>query len=164
MAPSSVCNMPCEGDTSEVCGTSWYLNLYTYNSSALPLCTGTSSTVSVAVEETSSLLSTYYSYSESSVTVTATVSSGAIETAGSVTDNVSGDAASATASTTSSAATSASTYPIHEDSDGSSDWYALGCGLDSEDRLLSSYFIRLDNMTVDSCLAICEDRGYMYGG
>ncbi|WVO19777.1 uncharacterized protein IAS62_001067 [Cryptococcus decagattii] len=164
MAPSSVCNMPCEGDTSEVCGTSWYLNLYTYNSSALPLCTGTTSTVSAAAEETSSLLSTYYSYSESSVTAAATIPSGTIETAGSVTDNVSGDASSATASTTSSAATSTSTYPIHEDSDDSSNWYALGCGLDSEDRLLSSYFIRLDNMTVDSCLTICEDRGYMYGG
>ncbi|OWZ54809.1 glucan endo-1,3-alpha-glucosidase agn1 [Cryptococcus neoformans c45] len=189
MAPSSICNMPCEGDTSEMCGNSWYLNLYMYNSSALPLCGGSTSTVSAPAEETSSLLSTYYSSFESSVTATSslasasstdaaisansstsvmsasattTVSSGAIEATGFETNSVSGD--TSLAPTTSSAGTSTSTSPVHEDSDDSSEWNALGCGLDSEDRILSSYFISLDNMTVDSCLTICENRGYVFAG
>ncbi|WVQ85464.1 hypothetical protein IAT38_007629 [Cryptococcus sp. DSM 104549] len=53
----STCNVACEGDQSETCGAAWYLNLYTYNSSALASCSGsdvttTSSFVSATASAT----------------------------------------------------------------------------------------------------------------
>lgn len=46
-----------------------------------------------------------------------------------------------------------------------SEWYSHGCAVDSSTRVLTG-FQNLDwaNMTVDSCLSLCEDKGYKFAG
>lgn len=69
----------------------------------------------------------------------------------------------ASASKTASATSSAST-PIYTDTTDSSEWYSLGCAIDEGGRVLTDYFVAQDDMTIDLCLDICEDKGYKFAG
>ncbi|WWC66431.1 uncharacterized protein I206_100333 [Kwoniella pini CBS 10737] len=163
-AEDSTCNMPCEGDSSESCGSAWYLSLYQYNSSELASC---SSTVPTAT--TSTALPVATNGTTTTVVENGTTSIGVvgIATTGSVpatTANATTAASTATASTTPSATTSAP-YPVYTDATDASEWYSLGCAADSSDRLLTgSSKTAFTGMTVDLCLSYCEDAGFKYAG
>ncbi|ODO07533.1 glucan endo-1,3-alpha-glucosidase agn1 [Cryptococcus wingfieldii CBS 7118] len=185
LADDSTCGMGCGGDSSETCGTTWYLNLYTYNSSSLASCssdsTTTSSVASVSASSTVSELSASATESATSsldlATLIADASSTESASSSQITGTETASSASATAtsseagatitaSATSSVATSSSTSTasIYEDSDNASEWYALGCAIDSSNRVLSEYSVSMSDMTVNSCLSACEDLGYKYAG
>ncbi|WWD17948.1 hypothetical protein CI109_102393 [Kwoniella shandongensis] len=154
MNDDSACNMACEGDESAQCGNAWFLNLYTYNSSALASCSGVVPTLS-----TSATLS-------AATVVNGTTSVGAITgvPTGALAVNATGTAAvNVTATASTSAPTS--TFPVHEVTDDSSEWYALGCAIDHSTRVLNGYVaLNQYSLTVDSCLTVCEDKGFAYAG
>ncbi|WVQ71228.1 hypothetical protein IAR50_000753 [Cryptococcus sp. DSM 104548] len=205
LASDSTCSMGCGGDSSENCGNTWYLNLYTYNSSSLASCSSDSTTSSVPSVSASS--TTYESSASSTESVTsslgvATLIADATSTQSASSSQITSETASSsaaaaidlsfsaslgisiglgessaiatsseasatiTASASSSAATSSSTSTasVYEDSDDASEWYALGCAVDSFDRVLSEYSVSMSDMTINSCLSACEDLGYKYAG
>lgn len=71
-----------------------------------------------------------------------------------------------TPSTSSVVAAPTSTYATIVDSEDASEWYALGCAVDSTTtRLLTGASeLTLASVTVDSCLTSCEDQGFEYAG
>ncbi|WRT64077.1 uncharacterized protein IL334_001005 [Kwoniella shivajii] len=173
-APDASCNVPCEGDTSESCGAAWLLSLYQYNSSQLAACSGTWSTTttsSVAVPVATESTTTALVNGTTSIGVIGIATTGSVPTA-SVTANSteviptasvsvnSTDSVSVTASATTTAA-----YPIYTDATDSSEWYSLGCAVDSSDRILQGTSkVGFTGMTVDKCLSFCEDAGFKYAG
>ncbi|WVQ62263.1 uncharacterized protein L199_000402 [Kwoniella botswanensis] len=161
-ADDTTCNVPCEGDTSEGCGAAWYLSLYQYNSSELASCSGvvTTASVTATLPTATEVTTTVVENGTTSVgIVTATANStNAVPTA-SVTANAT-DAVSTTAS-----ATTTASYPVYTDASDASEWYSLGCAVDSDDRLLTgSSKLGFTGMTIDSCLSYCEDAGFKYAG
>ncbi len=88
------------------------------------------------------------------------------------TDPTTGANATTTATPTStlsttitSAPTATSTFPVYLDSLDSSEWYHLGCAIDSGEGRVFDYGGQYNNaLTIDSCLIDCEDAGYTYAG
>ena len=114
--------------------------MYTFNATALPGCTnnGNTGTTTSAAPTTSPAVSTT---STSPTTTSPTTTSNTI-----------------TASPT-------STLPVHNDGDDSSEWYVLGCAVDSANRLLTGASKTNDqSLTVDGCLTWCEDQGFAFAG
>jgi len=57
-----------------------------------------------------------------------------------------------------------STVPVHNSTD-SSEWYAHGCAVDANPRILNEFSnTAMANMTVDSCLNLCEEKGFSFAG
>ena len=161
-----------------MCGSTWLLSLYTYNMTGLPSCTPLTVTTtlvdpaSTALPSASASVSANESISalpsitgnasvsaSASASITANVSLSASASA-SISPNVSASA-SVSASITAAPSPSATTLPSDE-----SEWYSLGCAVDSEDaRVLTGWSNQnWDDMTVDSCLSTCEDQGYQFAG
>lgn len=70
-----------------------------------------------------------------------------------------------TSTTITSTPTATSTMPVYVDITDSSEWYHLGCAIDSYDPRVFSYGGDYKNeLTIDSCLIDCEDAGYTYAG
>lgn len=68
-------------------------------------------------------------------------------------------------STISSTASPLATYAIHTDSTDLSEWYSLGCAVDSATRILGGYSETSQlKLTIDGCLSMCEDKGYSFAG
>lgn len=73
--------------------------------------------------------------------------------------------ASPSATTTSPAASPSSTLPTRNNTLDSSEWYVHGCAVDSNDRLLTGWSdLAMHSLSIDSCLQICEERGFKFGG
>ena len=54
---------------------------------------------------------------------------------------------------------------VHEDLLDASEWYSLGCAIDSSTRVLTGYSKTSDaSLTIDQCLSMCEDKGYAFAG
>ncbi|WVQ97182.1 hypothetical protein IAU59_004292 [Kwoniella sp. CBS 9459] len=166
-ADDSTCARPCGGESGETCGDAWYLSLYQYNSSELAACSGTVpvATATASVVPTASVSATATVSATESVTteiVNGTTSVGTVVPTEAVTSAITSDA---TAVPTSVTTTTSAALPVHTDGTDSSEWYSLGCANDRSDRLLSGYSISgFSGMTLDSCLSLCEDKGFKYAG
>jgi len=169
--------MPCSGDAGSTCGNRWLLSLYTYNQTGLASCSGSAAADPVTVG--SALPATRLT--TATLDASATLSTGTASTASSSTTIVAGLSStltngavgsatiSASASTTipssASAVSPSATYATHEDMQDSSEWYSLGCAVDSSDRILTGYTKDgVKNLTIDDCLSLCEDKGYSFAG
>ncbi|WWC86171.1 uncharacterized protein L201_001044 [Kwoniella dendrophila CBS 6074] len=172
-AEDSTCNVPCEGDTSENCGAAWYLSLYQYNSTELASCVGTPATSTIAtLPAATAEPTTVVVNGTTSIGLGAIATTGSVPTA-SVTANstetialpTSVNATSPTTATATASATTSAAYPVYTDAADSSEWYSLGCAIDSENRLLTgSSKTGFTGMTIDKCLSYCEDAGFRYAG
>ncbi|RXK35703.1 hypothetical protein M231_07031 [Tremella mesenterica] len=142
----SACNLPCWGDKDETCGNAWFLTLYQYNSSGLvTTCT------------------TYPSSGSDSNSTTISDPTGITNTSSNSSITSTPTSIFTTATTTSIGG--ASTTGMYEDTIDSSEWYALGCALDGDNRIISDYILTgQTNLTIDSCLTTCEDKGFTYAG
>jgi glucan endo-1,3-alpha-glucosidase len=96
-----------------------------------------------------------------SVTATASQTAGMNHTV--IANQTSSATQVASASKTASITTSAP-GPIYTDITDSSEWYSLGCAIDEGGRVLTDYYVAQDDMAIDLCLDICEDKGYKYAG
>lgn len=145
VSASSACNKPCAGDSTSMCGQAWLLSLYSYNDTQ-SACAGSVAATPVTATGSASSAS-------SSATVVASTSS-------------SNKTSTASASTTKATiASPSSTFAIHTDATDSSEWYSLGCAVDSASRLLDGYSKKGETaLTIDGCLSLCEDEGYAFAG
>ena len=68
--------------------------------------------------------------------------------------------------TATSSALPSPTGALYENEGDQSEWYTLGCAVDSaNNRVLTGYVeIHLNDLTVDSCLTMCETKGFKYAG
>ncbi|OCF33259.1 hypothetical protein I316_05000 [Kwoniella heveanensis BCC8398] len=170
-ADDSTCARPCGGDSSETCGDAWYLSLYQYNSSELAACSGTVPLATATATATASVVPTA-SESVTTEVVNGTTSVGTLivvptETGTeAVTSAITATNSDVTAvPTVGTTTTTSAALPVHTDATDSSEWYSLGCANDRSDRLLSGYSISgFSGMTLDSCLSLCEDKGFKYAG
>jgi glucan endo-1,3-alpha-glucosidase len=49
--------------------------------------------------------------------------------------------------------------------EGESLWYSLGCAVDTNNYILTGYSEKnIRTLTIDSCLSMCEDKGFTFGG
>ncbi|ORY25195.1 glycosyl hydrolase family 71-domain-containing protein [Naematelia encephala] len=170
---ASTCNMACSGDSSAMCGAGWYLSLYTYNDTGLASCdpsTAVTTTLSAGSGVATGGLNASQSVSVSaSITASATASvnaSASISLSASSSASISANAsASVSVTASSSAASASSTFVTYEDAEDSSEWYSLGCAVDSSTRVLTgSSSLSIQNLTIDDCLTSCEEAGYTYAG
>jgi glucan endo-1,3-alpha-glucosidase len=122
-----------------MCGGEWELSLYRYNATSGGSCEPSTPLPSTGSNDTETASPT----TTNGVNATATAS---------VTDST----------TTTWAATPTSTYPVH-DTD-TSEWYNLGCAVDSWNRVLSNGGVNDYSLTIDKCLISCEEGGYAYAG
>ncbi|KAL7419434.1 hypothetical protein Q5752_006272 [Cryptotrichosporon argae] len=198
-----VCDTPCAGDSSVMCGNAWYLNLYMYNSTtagalycdstatatvtvtaagsaATATVTATLSAGELLVNGTTATASLTADVSVATATATGTLSTGDLLVNGTTTTaslgaNVTAATATATtlstspavtgATTSSTTASAASATATYTDADDASEWYSLGCAVDSDDRILTGYVeIGIDDLTIDSCLTLCEEQGFTFAG
>ena len=69
-------------------------------------------------------------------------------------------------SSASATTSAASAYQTHTDETDSSEWYALGCAIDSDTTrvLTGPSLVYQPQMTIDTCLTWCEDQGYAFAG
>ena len=155
-ASDSSCDMPCAGDSSSTCGASWLLSLYTYNQTGLASCDPISaSPVTPVSSNTTESGNSTVSVSASSTAVMSPVPT--IATATTKTSTITAVSVTAPATTTSAA--------VHEDMLDASEWYSLGCAVDSSTRVLTGYSeTSVASLTIDECLSLCEDKGYAFAG
>jgi glucan endo-1,3-alpha-glucosidase len=138
--------MPCAGDSSETCGQSWYISLYMYNGTSAG-CAASTTTATAAIA-TANTTGAALNPVVPGTTTTGTTTTGA-----------------ATTGTTTTGAASPTSTSTHTDSQDSSEWYSLGCAVDTSARVLSGYSQEYwYNMTTDDCLTKCEGMGYPFAG
>ncbi|ORX34643.1 glycosyl hydrolase family 71-domain-containing protein [Kockovaella imperatae] len=185
------CTELCFGESSATCGANWLLSMYSFNASAIPGClpgygvgpgihetsglpnitgntvssTSLMPTASVSISLTSTSIGTGVISTGTGVISTGTgvisTGTGVISTGTGV---MSTSSVSMTGSTTSSPSPT-STLPTHEDQEDSSEWYVLGCAVDSATRILTGASKLTEQaLTVDDCLTWCEDQGFSFAG
>ncbi|KAK8865867.1 hypothetical protein IAR55_001015 [Kwoniella newhampshirensis] len=165
MTDDSTCSIACEGDESEKCGNAWFLNLYSYNSSSLATCSGVippASTTAALPAATSVSTSTTVVNGTTSVATVTGIATASITTGATAVPSI--NATESLTSTGTATTTASASYPVHTDSDAS-EWYSLGCAIDHTPRILSGYSaLSQYQMTIDSCLTVCEDKGFAFAG
>ena len=169
------CDMPCQGDSTETCGEAWLLSMYSYSgSNSSGSCTtttvSTDNSTSTSVAATSTATSPVETSNSTLVAdptpsnATASNTTEIANATATVSSSIVSDAAT-TASTTATATTTSSAASASVTASDSSEWYALGCAIDTSSRILSGYALDgQSDMTIDSCLELCEDQGYSFAG
>ena len=121
-----------------MCGNAWLLSLYKYDLESLPGCSSTSACTPATPAN-----------STTGINETLTVPS----------------ATSTISSTALPVSSPTPTYVTHEDLLDLSEWYFMGCAVDSNNRILSGYSQTSDsNLTIDECLSMCDEKGYTFAG
>ena len=151
------------------------MSLYTYNMTGLPSCTVVDPSTSLPGNETSTPVPGNTTELDPSpitngslIANFTTVIDGATTVIPVYTSTV--DASVTTSAISSSSATAApsptSTAPVHQNDEDESQWYSLGCAVDSDSpRILTGYSeIHMDSLSVDQCLTLCESKGFTYAG
>ncbi|KAK4684846.1 glucan endo-1,3-alpha-glucosidase, partial [Tremellales sp. Uapishka_1] len=148
---ASKCNVACQGDSSAECGAGWWLSVYTYNATTSS-CETTSPATTAATSVVANATVPVPTAAVASVNGTAATASIATGTA----------AVTGTATTSASLSAATATYV---DATDASEWYSLGCALDSDARILDGYVgVGITDLTIDDCLTMCEDKGYAFAG
>ena len=143
------CNMPCVGNSTELCGGSSRMGLYqlaagSSSSSSSSASSSTSSTTSSSASNPTGVTTTSTTSSTSTITSTATTTTATTTTTSS--------------STTSSSSSSAAPVP--------SGFTALGCYLDSVNARSLGVTVSQNNNTntASGCASICRAKGYRFSG
>lgn len=178
---ASSCSTKCAG-SSDTCGGSWALSIYTYTVSTPP---SGSTSLGCFVDSSTRLLGSY-SYSSNSLTTAACISTCASKGYGyagteyanecycgssfDTSRNVApaGDCSMACAGGGGTcggsyrmSAYKTSTTPVQKVIPG---WAYQFCASDGQSRALTSYSSSSAAMTLESCLGACANGGYQYGG
>ncbi|KAG4437093.1 hypothetical protein IFR05_007427 [Cadophora sp. M221] len=163
------CNVPCNGNATELCGGGDYLDVYGFNNTVPnPLVSTSSSTQSTSTSSSvSSPVTTVSPTSQSSAPAAQVASASPASSSppqSSQTSSSSNSASVVVSSTTNSSTITASSTSSVPPSTPS--WYADGCWTDQVGgrALMNQQYGDASIMTVDLCMSKCANAGYPIAG